>query len=184
MKSSSTRRTTIGDEPTYHRHGALWRIWEHRVPTSGKPLETDKMSRERGGDICLTLDWRHWIVFPAQQERRTLHLGKRRKQVEGVAFSARAGEPPRDFRMADGALQHCWITWRASVKGKGETDPGVKRDSICMPIEKSATRQGADLGSTEALKQRHSPLPVCVAGSLGADQHEFGGMGRMARGIR
>ena len=139
----------LGDEVPYHRHGEFWRIGEYRVATRGEPLEAYKMGRYRGGDICLAFDRRHRIFLSAQHERRTLHSGEGWEQVERVAFSTRACEPARDLWVAESSFHHVRVARSARVEGKGETDPGLERGSIRVPVEKSATRQRADLWPAE-----------------------------------
>ena len=54
---------------------------------------------------------------------------------------------------------------------------------MALNLEESAARQGADFRTAKAFEQSHAPLAMRTAGSLGADQHQLGGMGRMTRGV-
>src|SRR6202035_5933538 len=49
-------RPSLNDKISYHGHGALGRIDEHRVPAPRKALEPDQMRRQGRGEIRLTLD--------------------------------------------------------------------------------------------------------------------------------
>src|SRR5262245_45106516 len=104
------------DELSYHRHGKLWCIREYCVSASGKPLKPYKMGRERGREICLTLDWCHGVVFSAQKKCRTLDLCESGEEVERVAFPAWTCVPTCDLWTVDSALHHVRIARRAGVE--------------------------------------------------------------------
>ena len=54
---------------------------------------------------------------------------------------------------------------------------------MALDLQEPAARQGADFRAAKAFEQRHAPVSMRASGGLGADQHQLGGVGRMARGV-
>ena len=58
-------------------------------------------------------------------------------------------------------------------------DIGLALDRVYRIIFKE--RKGADFRAAKAFEQGHAPVSMGVSGGFGADEHELGGVGRMAR---
>ena len=54
---------------------------------------------------------------------------------------------------------------------------------MALTLEEPPARQRADLGSTEALEQRHAPIEMRITGGLGAHEDQLGRVLGMAGGI-
>ena len=88
--------------------------------------------------------------------------------------------------MANHASSHIGIARRSRVKRKGQAKPGLDRSRIgvALALDESPASQRADLRSSEAFEQLHSPLQMRIARSLRAHQNQLRRVGRMARRVR
>src|SRR6266568_3102068 len=169
-----------GDEVSYQGQGALRCVGENTVPTAGKSLEANEMRGHGRRDVRLTFYGGHGILLAAQHEGGAPHSREGGEEVERVTLSARSIEPARDFRAADGALDHPRIARGPRVEREGKPEPGFEGAFVRLPFDESPAGQSAHFRSAEALEERHPPLAMRASGGLRAYEDQFGGVLRMA----
>ena len=54
---------------------------------------------------------------------------------------------------------------------------------MTLNLQETTARQRADFRAAEAFEQRHAALAILASGGFGRDQHQLGGVIRMARGV-
>ena len=143
------------------------------------------MRRQCGGDLRLAFDRVYRVVLAAEHQRWTQDAGEVREHVEGMALAARFGEPLQHFRPVDRAARHVRIARNSRIQRNGQPCPGVERGliGVALNLQEPAPRQRADFRAAEALEQLDAPLAMRATGGRGRDQHQFGGMSRMARRV-
>src|ERR1700737_982917 len=87
---------------------------------------------------------------------------------------------------ADRAASHVWIARDTRVERKSQSSPRIERGLVrlTLNLQEPAARQSSDFRAAEAFEQRHAPVSMRTSGGLRADEHQPGGMVRVARGIR
>src|SRR5262245_31186615 len=135
-----------------HCQRGLGCIRDHCMAAVRKAFEVNEMGWQGSGDVNLTFDWRHRILFPTHHEGGTLDTREIRDQVECVVFPAWPCEPLEYLWITYSPTNDVWIARRASVKRKCEAQPSVKGCSVAVSFEHPTPCHRADFRTSQFLE--------------------------------